>query len=62
MIQQALEEKTKFEREFHRMKCYEQEIKEVERMIDRLLLVDTVGIKKKVNYATKKVEEPPSDN
>ena len=61
-IQHALEEKTCFEIEYHRMKCYRQEIQKTEKMIDRLSKVYDVGLEKGVNYAMKKVEEPPSDN
>lgn len=31
-------------------------------MIDKLLLVHSVGLQKGENYAMMKVEEPPSDN
>lgn len=61
-MDQALEEKTKCEKEVHRMKCYNREIDEIEKMIDKLLLVYSVGLQKGENYAMMKMEEPPSDN
>ena len=44
------------------MKCYNREIDEIEKIIDKLSLVYSVGLQKGVNYAIVKVEEPPSDN
>ena len=58
----ALEEKTLCERETKRAKCYKVEIEEIEKMIDKLSLVYSVGLKKRENYANKKVEDPPSDD
>ncbi len=58
-MDQALEEKTKCEKKTHRMNCYNREI---EKMIDKLLLVYSVGLQKGENYTMMKMEEPPSDN
>jgi hypothetical protein len=45
------------------VKCYNREIAEVEKMIDKLLLRYSVGgLQKGENYAMMKMEEPPSDN
>ncbi len=46
----------------HRVKCYNREIAEVEKMIDKLLLRYSVDLQKGENYAMTKMEEPPSDN
>ena len=58
----ALVSKTRCENEAHRVKCYDQEIKEVEKMIDKLSFIYSVGLQKGENYARMKVEEPPSGN
>lgn len=58
----ALESKTICEEEEHRWKNYNSEIREIEKMIDKLSLVYSVGLQKRENYAMMKMEEPPSDN
>lgn len=58
----ALEAKTRCEKEAHRVKCYNLEIDEIEKMIDKLTLVYSVGLQKGENYAKMKVEGPPSNN
>ena len=58
----ALDQKARCEKEAHRAKCYDREIDEIEKMIDKLSLIYSVGLQKGVNYAKMKVEEPPSDN
>ena len=61
-MDQALESKTRCEKEANRVKFYNREIDEIEKMIDKLSLVYSVKLQKGENYATMKVEEPPSDN
>ena len=61
-MEMALDAKTRCEKEAHRAKCYNIEIEEVEKMIDKLSLVYSVGLQKGANYAMIKMEEPPSDN
>jgi hypothetical protein len=58
----TLEAKNRYEKEAHRVKCYNMEIDEVEKMIDKLSLVYSVGHQKGANYAMMKMEDPPSDN
>ena len=59
---QALEAKTACEEEAYRAKIYRLEIKEIEKMIDKMSIKHSVGLQKGENYAMMKVEEPPSDN
>ena len=58
----ALEKKTECENQAHRAKCYDLEIDKIEKMMDKLYGVYSVGLKKGENYAMIKVEQPPSDN
>lgn len=61
-MNEALHAKTECEDQAFRAKCYKKKIKEIEKEIDKLYGVTLVGLQKGVNYATMKVEEPPSDN
>ncbi len=61
-MEMALETKTKCENKAHRVKRYDLEIDEIEKMLDKLYIVYSVGLKKGENYAMMKVEQPPSDD
>jgi hypothetical protein len=58
----ALKAKKMYEKEFKRVKSYYNEIIEVEKRIDNILLVYSVKGTKGKNYAKIRVKEPPSDN
>jgi hypothetical protein len=58
----ALEAKTRCENESHRVKCFNREIAEIEKIIDKMTFRYSFGLQKGENYAMMKMEEPPSDN